>query len=331
MADLSAFNSFGLHVNADNIVRIRSCEALQHAPSDHALILGRGSDILLTDDYEGNVLVNDIGTLRIENDGEDCVVTAGGGLLLDSLIEDLISRNIPGLENLSAIPGTVGAAPIQNVGAYGVEIGDFVERVNFFDLDKRSFGSFTRDECQFGYRSSYFKKHPELRLFVTEVVLRLPQSFTPRLGYKGLEDESLDTPYKIRERVIALRRSKLPDPAVVGNAGSFFKNPVVDAARAESLRRLYPDMPVYPQEDGSVKLAAGWLIDQAGCRNITHGQAGTWEHQALVIVNRGGARPHEIVALAKYIVSEVQNRFGLMLEPEVRIYGRHGEVSWQQL
>ena len=135
----------------------------------------------------------------------------------------------------------------------------------------------------------------------------------------------------MREQVIALRRKKLPDPKTVGNAGSFFINPQVSAEKAEELKRIYPDIPLYPQSDGTVKLAAGWLIDKAGCRNITHGRAGTWENQALVIVNRGGACPHEIVALAKYIVCEVMNLFSIVLEPEVRIYGAYGEVSWSSL
>jgi UDP-N-acetylmuramate dehydrogenase len=331
MQDLSSFNSFGLHVHAQNLVRICSEADLKNCPSDHALILGRGSDILLTDDYEGTVLVNCISSLDIRHEGDRWIVRSGGGMELDSLIETLIARNIPGLENLSAIPGTVGAAPIQNVGAYGAEVGEHIVKIEYFDLDRRCFGSLSHDECEFGYRTSFFKKHPELRYFVTAVTFSLAEKFVSRLTYKGLAGEALDTPYKVREKVIALRRSKLPDPAQIGNAGSFFKNPEVSEDKAADLRRSWPDMPVYPQSDGTVKLAAGWLIDKAGCRGITHGRAGTWENQALVIVNRGGARPHEIVALAKYVQMEVMNTFGISLEPEVRIYGKTGEISWDQI
>lgn len=331
MQDLSAYNSFGLKVRADELIKIRDLDDLRRAPSERILILGRGSDILLTDDYHGTVLVNHIKRLDISCDGDDYIVKAGGGLILDELIEVLISKNIPGLENLSAIPGTVGAAPIQNVGAYGMEIGQVIEKVSFFDLDKRTQGEFSREQCEFGYRSSYFKQHRDFRYFITEVTFRLSSQFKPKLSYHGLAGENLSTPFEVRERVIKLRNAKLPDPKQVGNAGSFFKNPIVSQDKAEELKRLYPLMPVYPQIDGMVKLAAGWLIDAAGCRNITHGHAGTWEHQALVIVNRGDARPHEIVALAKYIVSEVMNRFDIELEPEVRIYGRDGEIAWHSL
>ena len=331
MQDLSAYNSFGLHVRAEDLIMIHSVEDLKTVPGGQVLILGRGSDVLFTDDYHGTVLVNDIRGLQVEECGGDYLIKAGGGLLLDGLIEDLVARNISGLENLSAIPGTVGAAPIQNVGAYGMEIGQVVESVTFYDLDRRCEGSFDKKQCEFGYRNSYFKKHPEKRLFITEITLRLTKEFKPKLSYHGLEGHVFETPYQLREQVIALRRKKLPDPKKVGNAGSFFKNPQVSTEKAQELKKIYPDIPLYPQADGTVKLAAGWLIDKAGCRNITHGRAGTWESQALVIVNRGGACPHEIVALAKYIVCEVMNRFSIILEPEVRIYGARGEVSWNSL
>lgn len=331
MEDLSTLNSFGLHVNARSVYRIRSLADLRSAPSDHALILGRGSDILLTDDYDGNVLVNCITDTTFSEDGDFHVIRCGGGRELDSLIGELVSRGISGLENLSAIPGTVGAAPVQNVGAYGVEIGSAISSVDYFDLDRREFGTINGADCGFGYRTSWFKEHPERRLFITEVEFRLRKGFHPVLSYKGLVDTALDTPYKIRERVIKLRRGKLPDPSVVGNAGSFFKNPVVDEDQAALLQRSFPDIPLYPLGGGRVKLAAGWLIDRAGCRGITHGNAGTWDKQALVIVNRGNAKPHEIVALAKYVSIEVFRRFGIKLEPEVRIYGRKGEITWDQI
>lgn len=252
-------------------------------------------------------------------------------MLLDNLIEQLLDKGIFGLENLSAIPGTVGAAPIQNVGAYGVEIGDFIESVEVCDLGTHELLRLSKDECAFGYRTSYFKQHKDKPYFVLYVNFVFPDMFIPRLSYSGLQDKALQDARAVREEVMALRSRKLPDPRFTGNAGSFFKNPVVPAQVAESLREQYPDMPVFTAPSGDYKLAAGWLIDRAGCRGITHGQAGTWEHQALVIVNRGQARPHEIVALGKYVCACVKDKFGLDLEPEVRLYGRNGETEWHSL
>ncbi len=331
MFDLSPYNTFGLKVAAKEGRIIRKGSDLNNIDPAHSIILGRGSDVLLTADYDGMVLVNEIKSLRIIPDGDSFLVCAGGGNILDELIGRLVNAGLNGLENLSAIPGTVGAAPIQNVGAYGVEIGDFIEEVHARDLISGKELVFTREQCEFGYRTSYFKTHKERPLFITEVVFRLDRDFAPHLEYKGLADKEFQDALAVRSCVIELRRGKLPDPAVVGNAGSFFKNPVVDEKLVNLLRAEHPNMPVFTSDDGRYKLAAGWLIEKSGCRGITHGNAGTWEHQALVIVNRGHAKPHEIVALAKYIQAEVANTFGVSLEPEVRVFGRRGEITWDQV
>lgn len=331
MFDLTAYNTFGLHVYAKDGLIVRCTEDLLKIKDDRFIILGKGSDILLTDDYDGTVLIDEIRDLVITDEGDSYYVKAGGGIVLDELIAKLISQNIGGLENLSAIPGTVGAAPVQNIGAYGVEIGQFIESVEYFDLLSLRKGCFSRDQCEFGYRTSYFKKHPDQRLFITCVNMRFPKGFNPCLTYKGLQGEDLKNYVDIRNRVMTLRYKKLPDPKIVGNAGSFFKNPIVDKNVLEELRGKYCDLPVYAAENGKFKIAAGWLIDKSDCRGITHGNAGTWENQALVLVNRGGARPHEIVALAKYIQAEVKTKFDIFLEPEVRIFGRNGELKWSQL
>ncbi len=331
MFDLCPYNTFGLHVHADEGILISSIADLRRVQADNIIILGHGSDVLFTDDYKGTVIINQIKDLSVEREGDDYIVKAGSGLILDDLISTLISRGIYGLENLSLIPGTVGAAPIQNVGAYGVEIGEFITEVKVYDLQRHIQEVFTKEDCKFGYRSSYFKKHKERKLVITQVTFRLSSVFSPKLIYKGLQDESFDNALSLRNKVIELRNQKLPNPKIAGNAGSFFKNPIVNTTFAQQLEKKYKKVPVYPMGDGMCKIAAGWLIEQAGCKGITHGNVGTWEKQSLVIVNRGGAKPFEIVALAKYIMAEVYNKFGIQLDPEVRTYNAQGEVSWENL
>ena len=331
MFDLSPYNTFGLHVHAKSGLFIRKLHDLQNVDPSNSIIIGHGSDVLFTDDYEGTALINSITHLKIEKKGDDYEVTAGGGLVLDDLISELLSKGICGLENLSAIPGTVGAAPVQNIGAYGVEIGALIKSVQCYDLLSRKEISLGRDECEFGYRTSYFKQHPERRLFITSVTFLLHSVFSPVLRYKGLEGEDLKDAWAVRDRVIKLRREKLPDPKKIGNAGSFFKNPVVEKKIVDDIKSKYTDVPVYETNEGKYKLASGWLIDKAGCKGIIHGNVGTWQKQALVIVNYGNAKPHEIVSLARYIQSEVENKFAVNIEPEVRIYVRTGEISWQDL
>ena len=331
MFDLCPYNTFGLHVQAKEGFLVKSIEDLKYIDADNCIIIGRGSDVLFTDDYEGIALINDIRDFEIIKDGDDFIVKAGGGLVLDDLILELLKSGICGLENLSAIPGTVGAAPVQNIGAYGVEIGSLIESVECYDLYKHSIEVFTAAQCNFGYRTSYFKQNPQRKLFITKVIFRLHSIFKPILAYHGLNDMNLTDALAVRERVMALRFEKLPDPKIIGNAGSFFKNPIVSLNFAKKLKENYPNMPVYQIDANTCKLAAGWLIDNSCCRGLTHGNVGTWKKQALVIVNYGFARPHEIVSLAKYIQCEVASKFGIDLEPEVRVYGRNGEICWESL
>ncbi len=331
MFDLSKFNTFGLQVHAKDGIIIESEADLRKVHTDRSITLGHGSDVLFTDDYNGTVLINQIKSLSIELKDGKYIVRAGAGLVLDELISYLVNKGIYGLENLSLVPGTVGAAPIQNVGAYGVEVGDLISEVVVYDLQRHITESFPKLKCDFGYRTSYFKQHKERKLFITKVVFELSSEFSPKLQYKGLAEEEFKTALDLRNRIIELRNKKLPDPKLVGNAGSFFKNPVVSFETAHRIRAQYPDLPMYPAIEGDCKLAAGWLIEKSGCKGITHGCVGTWESQALVIVNRGGAKPHEIVALAKYIMTEVYNRFEVKLEPEVRTFDANGEVSWDNL
>ncbi len=331
MFSLLPYNTFGLDVKAWQGRLICSAADLRQQIQEPYLILGRGSDVLFTDDFDGTVLVSNIKGVQIKQQGHCYKVRAGAGEILDELIVRLLDQGITGLENLSAIPGTVGAAPIQNIGAYGVEIGDFIESIEVCDLQSGEIFVMQRSECCFGYRDSYFKQHRERRLFVLYVNFSFEDIYTPRLSYKGLQEMDLKDARAVRSQVLALRSRKLPDPRFVGNAGSFFKNPLVDEKKLEALRAEYPDLPVFTAGAGLYKLAAGWLIDKSGCRGITHGQAGTWEHQALVLVNRGQARPHELVSLGKYICAQVEHKFGISLQPEVRLYGRQGEVAWDSL
>lgn len=367
MFDLSAYNTFKLKVFCREGKEIRSVEDLEAVSAnlcEPVIFLGSGSDVLFTSDFEGTVLIGRIKGIEISavfSSGRQSTkvlissdaplseslsavnslrknetpvfyrLRIGGGEVLDRVIELLIDLGIPGLENLSLIPGTVGAAPVQNVGAYGSEIADFIESVEAFDVDSRERIIFSHEECRFGYRSSYFKSEKKRRLFLTHVNLRLNAVFKAKADYAGLQSLQFESAVAVRERVIALRREKLPDPAFVGNAGSFFKNPYVSAELFSSLKEKWPDMPAWPQSDGSYKLAAGWLIDKAGCRGIKHGRAGTWGGQALVIVNLGQALPHEIVAVASYVCAEVKRVFAVDLIPEVRIYGRYGEEEWNRI
>lgn len=331
MFDLEKHNTFKMKVKAKNGLFINTAEDLNKVDTDKYLILGSGSDVLFVDDYEGTVLINAIKSLEIKHEGNFYKVRAGGGILLDSLISELVDKGAYGLENLSAVPGTVGAAPVQNVGAYGVEVGDYIESVEFFDLRTKETGKLLKKDCLFTYRHSIFKEDIAKSWFITYVNFSLPDTFTPNFTYKGIEAEGLFSAKAVRDKIIALRSAKLPDPKFVGNAGSFFKNPIVNKETVDAIKAQYQDAPVYPFENGLYKLAAGWLIDKAGCRGITKDNAGTWEHQALVLVNRGGAKPSEIIALGKYICAKVKEKFAVDLYPEVRLIGKDGEVFWQDL
>ncbi len=331
MFDLLPYNTFGLDVKASSGLLIRHIKELDAVNEQKVLFVGQGSDILFVDDFDGLALINVIKTLQIQKSDHRYCVRCGGGMVLDDLICSLLTYGITGLENLSGIPGTVGAAPVQNIGAYGCEIGDYIQSVEVHDLDTHQNYAIAAQDCAFGYRTSFFKRHEAKRLFITYVNFIFDENFVPTLLYPGLKDEDLTDAYAVRQKVRALRERKLPDPRFVGNAGSFFKNPVVSQGKAAALRKKFVDLPVFVNPDGSYKLSAGYLIDKAGCRGISHGQAGIWEHQALVLVNRGRAKPHEIVSLARYVAAQVKKKFDVDLYPEVRIIGRNGELKWEDL
>lgn len=329
LADLRALNTFGLPARAARLVRIddpAQIAALARQPDWHAmprLVLGGGSNIVLTGDFAGIVLkVAIAGRALVGEDEAAWYVRAGAGEDWHAFVCWTLAQGWPGLENLSLIPGTVGAAPIQNIGAYGLELGERLHSVDAVSLDDGTPRRFAAAQCAFGYRDSVFKHAAAGRWLITAVTFRLPRRWQPVTAYAELARElaaraiAAPTPHDIAAAVIAIRRRKLPDPACIGNAGSFFKNPLVDAATLERLLARHPDLPHYPQPDGRHKLAAGWLIECCGWKGRDLGPVGCFERQALVLVNRGGARGADVVRLARAIEDDVFERFGVRLEPE---------------
>ncbi len=326
---LRALNTFGIDATAAAYLRVTGVDDLRAMRADPALsemrrlVLGGGSNVLLTGDFDGLVLhMANLGTAVSGEDGHSVFVTAQAGENWHAFVQWTIDHGLPGLENLSLIPGSVGASPIQNIGAYGSEVADFFHSLTAFNLDTGEMLSLTKDDCAFGYRDSVFKHGLRDRAVIVEVTFTLPKRWQPNLRYAELAAEidarGIQSPSAkdISEAVVAIRTRKLPDPAKIGNAGSFFKNPVVSAEQRHALLAQHPAMVSYLQADGSYKLAAGWLIDQCGWKGKSLGAAGVHEKQALVLVNKGGASGAEILQLATTICDDVNASFGVMLEPE---------------
>ena len=327
---LRPFNTFGVDAHAAFYARIRSLEDLQRVVGDRRvlglplLILGGGSNVLFTQDFDGCVLKIDIpGVKRIE-DAPRWLVQVGAGENWHALVEGLVDENVPGLENLALIPGSVGAAPIQNIGAYGVELAERFHSLQAWDFASQTLHTLTADDCRFGYRDSAFKHQAQPRLIVN-VTFALPRQWAPVVGYTDVENELRDRnipqprPRDVFDAVVAIRRRKLPDPARVGNAGSFFKNPVISRPQRSALIERHPSLVSYDIGGGRYKLAAGWLIDACGLKGTVRGRAAVYDKQALVLVNLGGATGAEILALAREVQDAVLARFNIELEPEPRI------------
>ena len=325
--DLSAQNTFRMKVSCACYVEYENVKELEGLNFDRLpkplLHIGEGSNLLFTKDFPGTVLHSNIEYIKYVDVGLDEVpVMVGAGVVWDHFVSETCRHGLWGAENLSLIPGEVGAAAVQNIGAYGVEIQDLVSGVVAFDLQERRKVKFTRAECRYGYRDSLFKQ-PENkgRYVVTSVLLRLSRKPNPRVEYKGIREalggRDPQTPQEVREAVVRIRRQKLPDPGEVGSAGSFFKNPVVSRAEFE---RISPDgsAPHYDLPDGMVKVPAAWLIDRCGFKGATEGGAAVWERQPLVLVNATGeATPQDVLALEQRITNGVRERFGVTLHPEV--------------
>ncbi|MBP7412901.1 MAG: UDP-N-acetylmuramate dehydrogenase [Simplicispira sp.] len=346
-ASLQPYNTFGIVARAQTLVRVRSSDDV-HALRAHPqlgtqpwFVLGGGSNVVLTGDVKPVVLKMEIKGRRLVQETEHAwIVEAGAGEPWHDTVAWTLAQGWPGLENLALIPGTVGAAPVQNIGAYGVELQDRFDSLDAIDLATGQSFTLNAAQCAFGYRDSVFKHAPAPgsavgdvprgmglagRAVITQVRFRLPKPWKPELGYAELERRAAEadvppSPQQIFDWVCAIRRAKLPDPAVLGNAGSFFKNPTVTPEQCADIIARDPKIVHYPMPDGSIKLAAGWLIDACGWKGKTVGKAAVYEKQALVLVNQGRGETSvtggEVMTLAKAIQTSVYERFGIRLEPE---------------
>lgn len=290
------------------------------------LQIGEGSNILFTKDFPGTVMHSMIRFLRtVGDDGDDVLVEAGAGMKFDEFVDWACSMDYWGAENLSLIPGEVGAAAVQNIGAYGVEAKDIIVRVNCFDCEKKDMVVFENAECNYGYRSSIFKEEASKgRYIITGVLFRLTREYSPELDYGGIcsavKEEDVQFPGDVRKAVIGIRRSKLPDPTETGSAGSFFKNPVVTRGQFGKIcSEAGADVQVpHFETAGGIKIPAAWMIDRCGLKGYTHGGAAVYDKQPLVIVNKSGnAAPEDILELEQHIVEAVREKFGVELHPEV--------------
>ncbi len=327
-------NTFGIAAKARHLVEYQSIQELQdfiHGRAEQSdnsplLHIGGGSNLLFLNDYEGTILHSLINDINIkEEDEETLVVSVGAGVVWDNWVDYSIVHGWTGLENLSLIPGEVGASAVQNIGAYGSEAKDFIKEVETVDLQTGELRMFTNAECQYAYRHSIFKSELRGRYAVTHVLYRLNRRFRPNLNYgalrsalaeKGINEEQL-TPAILRRIIIDIRENKLPDPKVLGNAGSFFTNPIVERSTYERIARDYPSVPHYEVDTNHVKIPAGWMIEQCGWKGKALGPAAVYERQALVLVNLGGATGHDIEALCKAIQADVRKRFQIDIVPEV--------------
>jgi UDP-N-acetylmuramate dehydrogenase len=328
-ASLKPYNTFGLPGVARRLVKISS-EADVRQIVNHPelglgphLILGGGSNIVLTRDVPATVLKVEIFGKRLLKEGADAwIIEAGAGENWHEFVMWTLAQGWPGLENMALIPGTVGAAPVQNIGAYGLEFKDYFESLDAIDLCTGRSVTIGPSLCNFAYRDSIFKRDLPGKTLITRVRFRLPKKWRPTLKYLDIERKVAETglekpsPHQVAQWIIDIRRAKLPDPQVIGNAGSFFKNPVVTPEQCRDIIGRDPAIVHYPMADGTVKLAAGWLIDACGWKGKSIGRAGVYEKQALVLVNRGGASGSEVLTLAQAIQESIYGRFGIRLEPE---------------
>lgn len=330
---LKSNNTFGISANAKHYLTVESPEDLimffqdnKTAINGKRLFLGAGSNLLFVNDFDGIVIHPEIQGIRLIAENKDIAeVEVGAGVVWDYFVACCVEKGWNGVENLSLIPGNVGAVPVQNIGAYGVEAESVISEVKGIDMNTFEYQSFNHDECKFGYRTSLFKEKLKEQFMVTSVIFHLPKHPDYQLHYGTLETEVCKfgkvNLQNIRKAVISIRESKLPDPSKVGNAGSFFKNPVVGESVAMELKLQYSDIPLYPVQPGLFKIAAGWLIEKAGWKGRSVGNSAVHDKQALVIINKGGATGKEIFELSGRITRDVLHKFNLQLEREVQLIG----------
>jgi UDP-N-acetylmuramate dehydrogenase len=328
---LKPYNSFGIDVKANyfaeifdeaDLIKLFKNEVVK---SNKLLIIGGGSNVLFTEDYKGLVIKISIKGIQSEVLEDKVLVTAGAGEVWNDFVNYCVAHHFAGVENLSLIPGTVGASPIQNIGAYGVELKDVFESCTAFEIKTGQVKTFTYADCQFGYRESIFKGALKGQYIITSVIFRLSAEAKINTSYGAIETELLNRGIEnpniadVSAAVSHIRVSKLPDPSTIGNAGSFFKNPVIEKYEFADVVAKHPDVVHYPTADDKIKLAAGWLIEQCGWKGKVVGQTGTWKNQALVLVNHGGATGTEVFQFSAQIIDSVKSTFGVTLEREVNI------------
>jgi UDP-N-acetylmuramate dehydrogenase len=330
---LKPYNTFRINSTARYFTKFTTVEDVEELFSfytknklTNTLILGGGSNLLFTQDYNGLVAKNEMmGINVIKEDAQHIYVKAGAGENWHQFVLYCIENNYAGVENLSLIPGNVGASPMQNIGAYGVEIKDVFNELEGYDIEDKKLRTFTNRDCEFGYRESIFKRKYKDKVIITSVTFRLNKTPTFNTSYGAINQELEKSGVKelsiaaISQAVINIRRSKLPDPAMIGNAGSFFKNPAVTKAKFETLKQEYPNLVGYPLNAAEIKLAAGWLIEQCGWKGYRRGDAGCHSAQALVLVNYGEANGTDIYNLSTEIMNSVEEKFGVFLEREVNV------------
>jgi len=330
---LKKYNTFGMDVSAryfyafstvDQMQEIGASDTFKHYP---VLVLGGGSNMLLTTNFEGLVIKNEIPDIElIVEDADHYFVKVGAGVDWHEFVLYCLERNYAGVENLALIPGKVGASPMQNIGAYGVEMKDVFHSLEAINVEDLNLVTFYNADCEFGYRESIFKNKCKNQFVITSVTFKLNKIPVYKTAYGAIEDAlhemNVDTLsiQHIAQAVMHIRNSKLPNPNVIGNAGSFFKNPEIETIQFESMKKYFPNINGYPTDSGKMKIAAGWLIEQAGWKGYRNGDAGCHDKQALVLVNHGNATGTEIFELSENIISSVHDKFGIFLHREVNIY-----------
>ncbi|MGS0683489.1 UDP-N-acetylmuramate dehydrogenase [Shewanella sp. 125m-7] len=330
---LKSYNTFALAHSCRQLVHASSCQQLietccyLYKSKEPMLVLGGGSNVILCEDFEGTVVLVETKGIEVSTDNTDHHLSVAAGENWHDLVCFCLENGLAGLENLALIPGTVGAAPIQNIGAYGVELNDFCDWVEYVDLRDGQLVRLAANTCDFGYRDSIFKQALLGKAVITRVGFKLPKLWVPRLDYGPLRSFKAEqvTAQQVFDSICETRRAKLPDPAVFGNAGSFFKNPLIDSKKFAKLTILYPEIVGFPHADGQTKVAAGWLIDKAGLKGFQVGGAAVHENQALVLINKDNASSDDVLLLAKVIVEKIETQFGIRLEPEPRMITAYGE------
>ncbi|MBE1301756.1 MAG: UDP-N-acetylmuramate dehydrogenase [Alteromonadaceae bacterium] len=330
MHSLKTLNSFNFNAHCKEIYEVGNTSQLSTLPKydSNMLILGEGTNIAFTSDFEGTVVRFRSSSLSIVETDSTFQVKVDAGHNWHVLVDLLVKQGMPGVENLALIPGTVGAAPVQNIGAYGVEFSDVCDFVEFYDLTNHKLHRINKQECLFGYRDSIFKHKGNEALLITSVGLTLSKIWQPNTSYKGLDELGQScTPNEVLNRVIEIRQSKLPDPKVIGNAGSFFKNPVVSKKQYQLLKREFHDLPAYPVGDDNLKVPAAFLIEQCGFKGHSKDGIGAFEKQPLVLVNRGDGNGAALLDFARNIQTKVLEKFDIKLQNEVRLIGKDGEIT----